>query len=286
MLRNLQKFLPFDFGVWGGGWADGRLVTDLTVLNQNEAVLGDWQAVAHADAFCDLTLENLGCTARFDDVPDYRSSLAYNEHWRQFDAAHMMATIVAEKTDGYVSFVGVCADKRPQAFTESERRFKQGLMPHLSQALRMNRDLWAGRISLGREGIAVINREGHILSVGGAFREIFRNEWGKPDTRIPAMVMQALVQGDQWHGETLNARLSPFGNDYFIHLSIVTALSRLSRRERAVAELFASGLTNKEVARQLGTSPFTVRNQIARIYEKLEIASKAELASLISEDRR
>lgn len=96
VLRNLQRFIAFDFGIWGGGWADGRLVTDLTALNQSEAILGDWEAVAEQDAFCDLTLTRLGATARFDDVPDYSLSLAYNEHWRRFDATHMMATIVGK----------------------------------------------------------------------------------------------------------------------------------------------------------------------------------------------
>lgn len=285
MLKNLQKFLPFDFAVWGGGWADGRLVTDLTVLNQNEGILEDWHAVAHADEFCDITLENLGFTARFDDVPDYRKSMAYNEHWRPFDAVHMMATIVAEKTDGYVSFVGLCADKRSQPFTNSDRNFKQHLMPHLSQALRMNRDFLASGANLGREGIAVINCEGHILSVGGGFREIFMNEWGKPVRHIPPAVMHAFTQGRQWFGETLNAHLSPFENNFLVHLSIVTALERLSPREREVAELSASGLTYKDVARHLGTSPSTVRNQIARIYEKLDVSSKAELTSLIGQNR-
>ncbi len=52
VLNNLQRFIPFDFGVWGGGWADGRLVTDLTVLNQSEAILGEWDTVAQEDAFC------------------------------------------------------------------------------------------------------------------------------------------------------------------------------------------------------------------------------------------
>jgi hypothetical protein len=39
----------------------------------------------------DLTLTCLGATARFDDVPDYRSSLAYNEHWRRFRSVVRMA---------------------------------------------------------------------------------------------------------------------------------------------------------------------------------------------------
>ena len=61
----------------------------------------------------------------------------------------------------------------------------------------------------------------------------------------------------------------------------IRPLSGLSPREREIAGLFASGMTNKQVARALGTSPSTVRNQVVRIYEKLGISSKAELATLV-----
>ena len=57
----------------------------------------------------------------------------------------MMATIVAERSDGYVSFVGLCADDRPRAFSDAERGLKQVLMPHFSQALRISRDLGQAR---------------------------------------------------------------------------------------------------------------------------------------------
>ena len=280
VLKNLQRFIPFDFGVWGGGWADGRLVTDLTVLNQSEAILGEWASVAQEDAFCDLTLNRLGATARFDDVPDYRRSLAYNEHWRRFDASHMMATIVGEKTDGYVSFVGLCADDRPMTFSDTERMFKQLLMPHLSQALRMNRELWTGRAAIGHEAVGLIDGEGWVLCVHGPFHDFTANEWGARVAQLPAHVMSALKRGRRWRGQMLDMRLSPFGRNYFVHLSIHPILSSLSPREREVARLFASGMTTKQVARALGTSPSTVRNQIVHIYEKLGISSKAQLATL------
>lgn len=74
-LRNLQRFIAFDFAVWGGGQASCRLVSDLTVLDQSEALIGEWEAVAAQDAFCDLALDRLGATARFDDIPDYRGTL-------------------------------------------------------------------------------------------------------------------------------------------------------------------------------------------------------------------
>jgi adenylate cyclase len=44
-----------------------------------------------------------------------------------------------------------------------------------------------------------------------------------------------------------------------------------------VAELYKAGQSYKEVARELGVSPATVRNHIAAIYRKLEIGNKVEL---------
>ena len=51
----------------------------------------------------------------------------------------------------------------------------------------------------------------------------------------------------------------------------------LTMREFAVAEHYAAGLSYKEIARELGISPATIRNHIAAIYRKLEINNKAQL---------
>ena len=51
----------------------------------------------------------------------------------------------------------------------------------------------------------------------------------------------------------------------------------LTPGERAVAELAAQGLTNREVASALFVSPKTVEANLARVYRKLGIASRAEL---------
>lgn len=286
VLKRFQKVVPFDFAVWGGGQAEGRLVTELTVLDQSKAILGDWEKVADQDAFCDLTLDKLGATARFDDVPSYRRGLAYNEHWRRFDASQMMATIVAEKSDGYVSFVGLCSDERPNAFTDDERRLKQMLMPHFSQALRMSRDVWGARDNVQREAVALVSRDGTVLSAEQPFFELAELEWDRPVTSLPHDVMTALRQQKSLRGVAVNARIAPFGSNYFIHMSAAPALQCLSPRESEVAELFAAGLTHKHVARELGSSASTVRNQLARIYDKLGISNKASLVSLVERDRR
>lgn len=59
---------------------------------------------------------------------------------------------------------------------------------------------------------------------------------------------------------------------------IAQAPSPLTAREKEISELVARGLTNGQIATVLGTSAFTVRNQLSRIFEKLHLESRTELA--------
>ena len=61
-----------------------------------------------------------------------------------------------------------------------------------------------------------------------------------------------------------------------------SVLARLTKAERAVALLAAEGQHNREIARRRGSSERTVANQLASIFKKLGVASRAELACLIA----
>ncbi|WP_372023504.1 helix-turn-helix transcriptional regulator [Tistrella mobilis] len=61
----------------------------------------------------------------------------------------------------------------------------------------------------------------------------------------------------------------------------VAPVDRLSPREAEIAALLARGQGHKEVARQLGLSPVTIRNQTRRIYDKLGINSRAALVTAL-----
>jgi DNA-binding NarL/FixJ family response regulator len=57
----------------------------------------------------------------------------------------------------------------------------------------------------------------------------------------------------------------------------------LTPSERRVAELAASGLTNRDVAGKLFVSTKTVAANLAQVYRKLGIHSRAELGRLMSQ---
>jgi DNA-binding NarL/FixJ family response regulator len=55
----------------------------------------------------------------------------------------------------------------------------------------------------------------------------------------------------------------------------------LTRREREVAELVASGATNREIADALVLSVKTVETHIAHIFAKLDVRSRAALTATL-----
>ncbi len=58
-------------------------------------------------------------------------------------------------------------------------------------------------------------------------------------------------------------------------LDVVTA------RDLVVARPFAQGLMNKDIAKEIGVSPHTVRNQLKSIYLKLGVSNKSALADCL-----
>ena len=56
--------------------------------------------------------------------------------------------------------------------------------------------------------------------------------------------------------------------------------AQLSPRERQIFEYLVRGFRNEDIARALGTSPATVRNQLVRLYRKAGVATRSELVGL------
>ena len=52
-----------------------------------------------------------------------------------------------------------------------------------------------------------------------------------------------------------------------------------------MAEAVAKGMSNREVAEAMFLSPKTISFHLGRVYGKLEIHSRAELAALVAEGR-
>jgi DNA-binding CsgD family transcriptional regulator len=84
--------------------------------------------------------------------------------------------------------------------------------------------------------------------------------------------------------ETLGARLwADKARAEFERTHVREAPHELTPTEERVAGLAAAGLTNKKIAERLFISPKTVESNLARVYRKLDIGSRAELGARMAE---
>ena len=57
----------------------------------------------------------------------------------------------------------------------------------------------------------------------------------------------------------------------------------LTAPERAVSQLVAEGLTNRNIARRLHISPHTVNTHLRHVFEKLSVSNRAALAAAVAQ---
>jgi DNA-binding NarL/FixJ family response regulator len=87
--------------------------------------------------------------------------------------------------------------------------------------------------------------------------------------------IEAVARGEALFGAAIAGRLMA----YFSKprpTAPAEAFPELTEREREVLELIAQGLDNREIARRLSLSHKTIRNHVSNIFNKLQVAGRAE----------
>ena len=87
------------------------------------------------------------------------------------------------------------------------------------------------------------------------------------------LVGVAFAAGGVWVGWRLAARARP---ETFQRNDAALAALGLTGQEVKVLERLAAGRSNKEIARDLGLSPNTVKTHVANLYAKLEVGRRTQ----------
>jgi two-component system nitrate/nitrite response regulator NarP len=93
--------------------------------------------------------------------------------------------------------------------------------------------------------------------------------------------LDAVGRGESWFDPKLTERLGAAADG-----TLLSPFSALSPREREVADLVAKGLRNRDIAAALGISEGTVKIHLYRVYERLGVGSRTELAILARDHAR
>jgi DNA-binding NarL/FixJ family response regulator len=114
-----------------------------------------------------------------------------------------------------------------------------------------------------------------LLSLGRAQRRL--KQWGVARESLEAAVAAFDAIGSDGWAERARADLERVGGRR------PRSSGELTPTERQIAELAASGLANKEIARTLDLAVHTVEVHLSRAYARLGIRSRAQLATRLAE---
>lgn len=278
-LDAARAIIDFDFAIWGTGDGLRRELHSGRVIDQTDDLFKTWEPIKEVDPFANLVIGNTGQTSTTDQIPGFHSASAYREHWGLYQARSMISTMRIDPTTGLHVFLTLARDRLNTRYTEAEIRFKHLLTRHLFLAAGHNDH---NQLGVRAAVMALIDSRGLVHASSHQFCDRVRNEWGRSAVRcLPERVNESLWCQGSYCSPYLVLNSEPAGSRLLVRIAFRPPHT-LSPREQEVAMAYAQGKSYKEVARDLGVSPTTVRSHLSRTYQKLKVHDKGALATWLS----
>lgn len=290
-LDELRKVVPFDSGLLATGTLRHGVphAHDTYLHRQPPALMESWERMKHLDVVAVAAMSSPGRTQRFVIDEVFADSPLALAHCRAFGLAHVLCTgAIAQRAGSYLA-LSLYRHQGEPAFEEVERSTVELLVPHVVEAVRkahLEQLRRAARVVRpSHQAAAIVNRAGVVLEADPAFVDLLAAaypEWSGP--WLPSAIAPlADARAAARHAiGPLVFRVDPADDLVLVHARRATPFDTLTAREREVARLFADGESTKEVAARLGIAANTVRVHLGRVYEKLGVVNKAELASMLA----
>ncbi len=296
-LDSLKDVIPHDGALWGSGAWAGRRFHTITVTGLPEDYPRALERSADENPLIRhlLTVPPNTPVTMADVFPDekfFKSDL-YRKVFEPFGINRILSMVHLDRRSGIYSLVSLYRKDRAAKFSEAEKSLQTRLTYHLFNAashsffihlIRTHRDRPAGASS------AVVDRRGSFHDVQPRFLDAldqyFPNHLaasrGKPEPgNLPFVMPEPGEIRQVGANNELCTRSEAMGDMFVVHLWPAGPLDRLTAREREIVVAVAHGLSFKQAARKIGVAPSTVANHLYRIYRKLNVNSRTELADLI-----
>lgn len=290
-LDRLRTLVPFDSALVAVGTvADGIPdAHDAFLYRQTPALMESWETVKHEDTVSFVSTSNPGRTHTFVAEETYPASSGVLAHCKRFGILQLMTTATINERAGSFVVLSLYRARATPRYSEDERVLVERIVPHLvasTRHARIDELRRATQVSLAYSpAAAIVNRKATVLEAEPRFVDLIASRY--PAYRGPALpsALASLAQVSEPTRQVVDrlvVRADPAADVVLLHARQLLPVDTLTEREREVASSFAMGLSTKEIADELGIAPNTVRVHVGRVYEKLGIGNKAELASMIA----
>lgn len=288
-LRLLQRSVGFDGAVLGLGGSGGAAqeslqITQAHVHQRDAAILQAYGRVSAGDPVTGAFLGGLERPLAVDCLTAYRgpqrglSEMA--EFSRNYGLRHLLL-FGDRPQDALPGRWLVLYRSTNSSFRAEDADYLHATWAHLSRAIGMHRTALLDRQDSARaqRASALVNPQGGIETADAQFLLLLRRQWPDMGGRhLPQPLLDALKRGVSYRGQQIEVSARHQQHLWICCARPVDRLASLTPGEASVARRFAAGLSSKEIARELGVAPNTVRTQLSRAYAKLQVHDKAALA--------
>lgn len=283
-LRELAKVIPHDGALWGSGSFTQYKFHSCTVTGLAPGFPEMLEATHAINPLVPkiTTILDTPIDARLV-IPDkiFFKSEIYRRTFEPFGIKRILATTHLDRRSGLYSLISIYRFDRAHIFTDQEKAQQQRIAYHLFNAASHAFFLRLIRASDRPPGsaAAVVDKLGCFHEAQLQFLDLLEEHF--PDRELHLLPFALPPTGETVIVGNLCVRAEPAADMYTVYLWPSGPLDRLTAREREIVLAVAQGLSFKQAARKIGLAPSTVANHLYRVYRKLGVYSRTELAALV-----
>lgn len=264
-LRELQREIHFSNAVWGTGSREtGRIHT--------------LQGIGAAAVAIEAERDNLTLGGWLGE--DSAGLAPDTAALRGVDNASQIICR-SDALAGLLSFITLGRGPKEAVFCETDRAAFELLAPHLIAGWR-NCQLFSLRAhsTAAQSGMAaIVDAAGYVQSGDARLFSLLRaTDPHLKGAYLPADLQALAARGGEATLGAMRWRATRIGDLVYLSGQPLGCLARLTAREQTIAASILAGRSYAESAARLGISVNTLRNTVARVYRKLGVSSKIELA--------
>lgn len=282
-LNSLKQLIPFDGALWGSGIATASRFHTVTTVGLPEGFPQRLQATASVNPLLPKILSNLERPVDMESVLDddaFHQSEVYRQCFGPAGIERILSTGHADPRSGLSSLVSLYRKDASNRFSQEEKQLQLRLTLHLFASashsffmhLMRNTEPLDGRCS------ALVDRHGLYHEAQPQFHDLLDEAFPKRSQSLPFPVPEP---GTRSRVQNLCVSCDALDDLFMLQIWKAGPLDELTTREHQVVTAVAQGLSFKQAAKRIGIAPSTVANHLYRIYRKLGVNSRTELARLV-----
>lgn len=289
-LQQLQAVIPHDGALWGSGVTTRWKFHTVTVIGLPPEFPHVLEATTRINPIIPRILQNLDTPVDMASVlPDdeFFKSEIYRRAFEPFGITRILSTGHLDRRSGLYSLVTLYRKDRDQPFTEADNARQRRLTFHLFNAGSHAFFLHLAKTHAERPrgaGAAVVDATGAFHEATVRFLDLLDERF--PNRKGDELPLPIPEPGQMLNFQDLVIRCEPLGDLSLLTVWPAGPLDRLTSREREIVTCVAQGLSFKQAAKKIGVAPSTVANHLYRVYRKLGVYSRTELAALVHPQAR